>query len=484
MKSSARFLTLFVVLSLAATAPASAQSTGHYELREIIVTAEKISGNAERDGSNKLPDAVISAFLASNQVTLYAIEESESGNESIHGYKVLGKARIKKSETAALFADLQQSLTKDYWGSMCFHPHHVLRAEVSGHTYDMVICYLCGLVVSYEMDSSPEGTRLAGNSLDGSPDLINGIAKKHGLPIPLVLIREEAWQKKTRRDYAQFLTAAPQSIRVLFPHNINPRANNPSPDNHTMQEALAQQYPNTQRQIVALFAWNGSLPWNGLSSFEDSVPGDLLRAYAFADLLSKAQSDQLTDSQLAGAAKFFTRSSIREQDEHDRQALSDAIKNYSKDIDSWSKAMPAAIRPLWKDEMWYYEGGFRLSAADDKLMQQALVQEFADKNARILSLFGWYGSGPGVQRNTSGYENIVHQLLCDFTTPELAHALQATTLSEQQLDGAARLFAHWEYQRDRKGEVKELPPALKATLLTHIKDSGNEFWNKYTREFE
>lgn len=486
-------LPLAMMVTFVSALPALSQSTRDDELREIVVKAEKLPDNLElvpiaiaeilRHRENKLPERIVSAFLTSANVTLYSIEESETGRVNIHGYKVLGKAKLKKDETAAILADMQKSLTKENRRAMCFHPHHVLRAEIVGHTYDMVICYLCGLVDSYEIDYSPKGKYLSANSLDGSPDLMNGIAKKHGLAVPRVVIEEEIFQRETRRNDAQFSSAAPQSIRALFPQNINPRAYR-SPDNRTMHEALAKQFPSTPQQILALFEWNGSLPWSGLSAYEDSVAGELLQAYAFADLLSEAQSDQLSTLQLAGAAKFFARSSIPEQDQQNRQALVDVLGNYAKDIDDWSKATPPAIRPLWKDEMWFYEGGFRLSASDDTLMQQALTQEIPDTNARILSLFGWYGSGLGVKRNSNGYENIVAKLLCDFTTPELGQALQTTRLTEQQLDGAARLFAHWEYKRDRKGEVKALPPALKATLLAHIEKSGNPFWEKYKGEFE
>ena len=417
------------------------------KLSEITLTVSK-----HPEAPNKFPEDVVSFFLASDKVTLYSIEPNEKGRENFHGYKVLGKARIKNSETAAILADLKKSLTDKNGGALCFNPHHALRAAASGHTYDIVICYLCGEVLTYGMDSTPTANALTGNEIAGSPSVINDIAEKHGLPKPMVLIRTERVIKAAEDDETHWMSAMPLSLRPLW-HASSRR------DLMAMRDALAQEYPSAKQQILALFSWYGSShsPWRESSWGYEEVPARLLEDYSFTAVLSEAQSSQLTDHELEGAARFFATYYLRSQDIHNRQALKDAIARYSQDTDRWLRAMPSSIRPLWKDEMWYYQGGFRLSVPDHTLMQQALAEEFPDNNARIRVLFDWYGSGAGVKRNAAGYENIVDRLLCDFTTPELAQALQST-LTQQQLDGATRLFAHWEYQRNRKGEVGQLPP--------------------------
>lgn len=471
MKTSARFLSLspavtVLLMLLTASSPALAKSSKDDELSEIVPTFGTPSPY------NKLPDEVVSAFMSSDNVTLYSIEESETGREKIHGYKVLGKARIKKDETAAIFADLQKSLTKENWGAMCFHPHHALRAEVSGHTYDMVICYLCGLVDSYEMDSSPEGNDLSGNSLQGSPDVINGIAGKYRLPKPNVLIRDEAITKNIQREYVRDLRDMPQSIRPLYPQTINPRANNPAPEDRTLREALAKQYPDTKQRILALFAWYGSASPSG-----DADPKRLLQGYEFTDLWPLARSDRLSNAQLEGAARFFASKYIDQRLEHNRAAQQDGMRRYSEEMAHWIQVMPASVRPLWKDEMWQYHDYGNVDEqvhADEELMLQALSKEIPDKNRRIITLLNWYGSDAGDGSTFGSYKLVVVDLLRKFTTSEVARALESTTLTEPQLDSAVHLFGQSAFGQDRRAEIRTLPPALKALLWAHAKKNGNE----------
>ena len=80
---------------------------------------------------------------------------------------------------------------------MCFLPHHGLRAQLRGHAYDIVICYLCGEVVTYGMDAAPTAHALTDNEIAGSPAVINDIAVKHGLPKPMIPINDEERRKKS-----------------------------------------------------------------------------------------------------------------------------------------------------------------------------------------------------------------------------------------------------------------------------------------------
>lgn len=73
-------------------------------------------------------------------------------------------------------------------------------------------------------------------------------------------------------------------------------------------------------------------------------------------------------------------------------------------------------------------------------MLEALSQEFPEEDQRILTLFNWYGSDADEKRIFGRYQHVVYDLLDTFPTSELAQAAASTSLTEQQLDGATRLF--------------------------------------------
>ncbi len=107
-------------------------------------------------------------------------------------------------------------------------------------------------------------------------------------------------------------------------------------------------------------------------------------------------------------------------------------------------------------------------------MLEALSRQFPDENERILTLFNWYGSDASEMRIFGRYQYVVDDLLYKFATSELAQAAASKPLTEQQLDGATRLFAEWEFRRGRRAEMRKIPSPLKAILVTHSKKAGNE----------
>jgi hypothetical protein len=481
MKNAVRFFSIspaiaaFLML-FAATSPALAQSSKADELSEIVPVADDLFPEAP----NKLPEDIVAGFLASDNVTLYVVSDDEGAAGPIQDYKVLGKARIKKKETAAVIEDLKKSLTDQNGVAMCglcFHAHHVLRAAFSGHTYDLMICYPCSQVLTYGTDSTSMAHLLSANWMNGSPEVLKRIATAHGLPKPQVFIDEEINARHDASVYARWLRAMPESLRPFYPRTLDPSGNHPSPDIGTLREALVKQYPGTKRRILALFVWYGAPPWG---EYADDSAERLLQDYLYSDLWSAVQSDRLTNAQLEGATRFFASKYVDRQEQHSRQALQDGIRSYSAERAHWLQIMPASVRPLWNDEMWGYRDFFedtdanRRAHANEQPMLDALSQEFPDKNQRILVLFDWYGSDVADNRTFGRYQAVVDDLLQQFSTSELAQALQSTTLTEQQLDGAVRLFAESSFREARRKEIRDIPPALKEVLWARGKKDGNE----------
>jgi hypothetical protein len=137
-------------------------------------------------------------------------------------------------------------------------------------------------------------------------------------------------------------------------------------------------------------------------------------------------------------------------------------KQNRADKERWMKAMPSSIAQVWPnfhpDEI--YRG-------DIRPLEAAVAKEFPDKRARILRLMAWYGSGAGPWSGFPDYEVVPEQMLLKYPTQELVDAVTNATLSEQETEGAARLFGSWEFNKSRSQDNALLPVDLKRKLLEH-----------------
>jgi hypothetical protein len=88
-------------------------------------------------------------------------------------------------------------------------------------------------------------------------------------------------------------------------------------------------------------------------------------------------------------------------------------------------------------------------------------------------LYAWFGSGQGPWSGFPSYETVAERLLLDFQTETLIAAAEAARTA-QQLEGAARLFAGWEFSQHRQEDLARLRPDLKQRLLAHSLESTDE----------
>ncbi|MGP8175513.1 MAG: hypothetical protein ACLP7O_13330 [Terracidiphilus sp.] len=149
------------------------------------------------------------------------------------------------------------------------------------------------------------------------------------------------------------------------------------------------------------------------------------------------------------------------------------------DEERWRKAMPSSILQLWPsvhpDVFYKY---------DTRPLEEALSKEFPDGRARILRLMAWYGSGAGPWSGFPGYEDIPEQMLLQYPTPELVDAVTGSTLNEQELEGAARLFGGWDFNHTRPKDNALLPADLKRILLEHsLKSTDKDKLERARRAF-
>lgn len=132
----------------------------------------------------------------------------------------------------------------------------------------------------------------------------------------------------------------------------------------------------------------------------------------------------------------------------------------------WRAAMPTSVRPVWSDQF--------MGMGDDlRPIRTALAKEFPDPQDRIRALLGWFGSGAGPWSGYPSYEGVVEELLLDYPTDEIVHAVVAGDRSEVQMEGAARLFAGWEFNRRRPEGRAQIPEDLRKVLLAHSLKTNN-----------
>ncbi len=154
-------------------------------------------------------------------------------------------------------------------------------------------------------------------------------------------------------------------------------------------------------------------------------------------------------------------------------------KKSRADEERWMKAMPSSIAQIWPnfhpDEM--YRG-------DIRPLEAAVAKEFPDKRARILRLMAWYGSGAGPWSGYPVYEVVPEQMLLKYSTQELVDAVAGAALNEQEIEGAARLFGSWDFNKTRPEDNASLPADLKRKLLEHsLKSTDKDKLERAKRAF-
>jgi hypothetical protein len=142
----------------------------------------------------------------------------------------------------------------------------------------------------------------------------------------------------------------------------------------------------------------------------------------------------------------------------------------------WLEGMPRSVRPLWKGTQY-------LGVGDDlRDIRAALSSEFPDRQARILALLRWYGSGAGPWSGYPSYEGVAEELLLEFPTAEIVRVAQSAALSDDQLEGAARLLGGWEFGQQRPKDQALVPHDLRKRLLAHSLKSDDQDKRARARE--
>jgi hypothetical protein len=143
-------------------------------------------------------------------------------------------------------------------------------------------------------------------------------------------------------------------------------------------------------------------------------------------------------------------------------------RNEVIDEERWMNAMPASLRPLWSKARSQYNPP--LQFPDLRPLNAALAQQYPEADDRIRALLAWFGSGAGPWSGFPGYEEIAAKLLRQYPTEEAIRAVDGRILSDQELEGTARLLGSWTPIPDRT----PIPTELRHALLEHCLKSSDQ----------
>ncbi len=179
-----------------------------------------------------------------------------------------------------------------------------------------------------------------------------------------------------------------------------------------------------------------------------------------------------SDAEISNTAKWFEwfdRRGIKAPREEFDQGVAEGRKNRAAE-ERWMKAMPSSLVPLWPS----VSKEIPMGEHETDPFDSALSKQFPDKNARILILMAWFGNGMGPWSGFPVYEDVPEQMLLKYSTLELVAAASSRTLNEDETEGAARLFAGWDFNQSRPQDNALLPAELKRHLLEHSLKSTDE----------
>jgi len=270
------------------------------------------SARASEKTQNALPKEIDEALRTPEKVTLYSLEPVKpgAGDEALYGFKVLGHTDLNNAQAAEAINAFRSAVAD--WGgavAMCFNARHALRVRANKHTYDLLLCYEC-----QQLDIFRDGKSIAWLGASGSPKVLNGLLTAGGIALA-----------QTEEDVQRRWTAAmPASIRPLW---TKPMWQQTTFNVGPMREALAAEIPDSRQRIIALFSWLGSGegPWSGYSWYE-TVPQVLLFDFSTSDLIAVANSTNLNERQIEGAARFFADSEFAHRRPKDLATLPTELK--------------------------------------------------------------------------------------------------------------------------------------------------------------
>jgi hypothetical protein len=132
----------------------------------------------------------------------------------------------------------------------------------------------------------------------------------------------------------------------------------------------------------------------------------------------------------------------------------------------WHAAMPPALESLWPS--------MSSPLFDWPEVADVMSREYPDPVERARVLLEWFGQGKGPWSGYPSYESVPGWCLLQLPLSVLLEGAQGEPQTDGLREGAARLFAGWDFRHHRSRDLGRIPRDLKLLLLEHSLTSTDE----------
>ncbi|HWA76910.1 MAG TPA: hypothetical protein VG937_31465 [Polyangiaceae bacterium] len=137
-------------------------------------------------------------------------------------------------------------------------------------------------------------------------------------------------------------------------------------------------------------------------------------------------------------------------------------------LQAWRTATPECLTPFLEGMMAHQRGAFDLEPLD-----KALTAAFPEPVEKACALLEWLGHGDRPWNGFNAHEGIPLKILEMMQLDALLGALRTDELTEAQLEGAARFFSGWHFQKRGEQARARLLDSDRDLLLAHVQRTGD-----------
>ncbi len=152
----------------------------------LLTNLHSMARSAKRDYERlypPFPEDLWSFVESADRMTLCSLRswgEEDWKGPTFRGYPLLGETDVDGAELAKVIESLHRGIYGKSSPARCFMPHHGIRVQSGKKSIDLLICFLCDVMMHY---SSLRSTRAVSGQISKAPKrILNLLLKKAGVP--------------------------------------------------------------------------------------------------------------------------------------------------------------------------------------------------------------------------------------------------------------------------------------------------------------
>jgi hypothetical protein len=148
----------------------------------IALICALLNSGADLKSDNQLAPSVLGALRGPGRLELLSLDPSEKRQEStdrFHGWKILGQTTVR--DKGGVVKAIEKGVA-DWDGlvARCFRPRHGIRVQSGSSIVELVICFECGLILTYVNGDWSESVY----TLESAQPTLDSVLKKANVRLP------------------------------------------------------------------------------------------------------------------------------------------------------------------------------------------------------------------------------------------------------------------------------------------------------------